>query len=142
VAKVKAADDDFALRRAQVKRLVARISTELEGRLDVSIDILARKLDDDEIDDFFEDFGGAIDRMITDAETEAENAESAKENAEIELREVLSSDSCPFCGTALLVGESLHDCRKCRADKAADADFHARNPGVRATARDPLAGIL
>jgi hypothetical protein len=135
VAKVKAADDDFALRRAQVKRLVARISTELEGRLDVSIDILARKLDDDEIDDFFEDFGGAIDRMITDAETEAENAE-------IELREVLSSDSCPFCGTALLVGESLHDCRKCRADKAADADFHARNPGVRATARDPLAGIL
>jgi hypothetical protein len=56
--------------------------------------------------------------------------------------ETLSGDHCPFCGAALLVGEAIHDCRKCRADIERDAEFHRRNPGVRAAARDPLAGIL
>jgi hypothetical protein len=89
---------------------------------------------------------------VEQAESKAEDAEGAQAEAEEALGEVVSDQTCPVCWAPLLVGESILDslnCQKCRAARERDAEFHRRNPGVRAAARaqdeaarDPLAGVL
>src|SRR5687768_14158934 len=113
---------DRGERLAAVKRAVEEAQRELASHLDYeSITQEVRDLALEAVADLGRDFKLILEEAEDAAESalsEQENAESAKEDAEIGLRKVLSGESCPFCGTALLTGEAIHDCRKCRADKA------------------------
>lgn len=75
-----------------------------------------------------------LEDSVEDEEGARKEAEIAKESAENALSKVVSGEACPFCGTDLLHGETIHDCRKCAADAAARVEFYRRNPNERRAA--------
>lgn len=142
----------MAIDLKQLDRLISgnahpRIVKALSDR---SREILAA-LDGNDLMDVLNEVSGAVEdveAIVKEKEGEIEGpkedvdaAKSALESAEEDVVSAqrdasahLSGEACPFCGSDLLAGEAIHDCRTCRAQRVAEIEFHARNPAVRAKA--------